>query len=293
MIPIRLPTLHNVSPSDLLKRSVREFSNDDMTTYAAALSYAALFALFPFLIFLIALLSFLNIPQFFDWLLEQAQSAMPQQGYQLVENVIEEIQGQSRGGLLSIGVATAIWAASSGVRAVMNAMNRAFDVEETRPVWRRYLLSVVYTIGLAGLLTISTALMLTGPRIMERIADDVGLGNLFMTLWTWLRWPVLALLLMLAAALIYYVAPNVDQPFAFITPGAVLAVFIWMVGSLGFSLYITNFTDYSATYGSLGGIVILLFFFYVSSAVLLLGAEINAELYRIDRDARGASRADG
>jgi len=277
---MRTLELHHVNPVELLKRSVRAFLDDDMPTYAAALSYSALFALFPFLIFLIALLGFLHIPDFFDWLLEQAQPAMPSDSYSLVESVIRDIQGKSRGGLLSVGILIAIWSASSGIRSVMNAMNVAFGVEETRSALRRYALSVVYTIGLAALLIASAALMLVGPRAIRWIADQADLGSQFVTLWTWLRWPVLVLLLMMVAALIYYVAPNVDQPFALVSPGAVVAVIIWVLASVGFSLYVSNFSNYSATYGSLGGIIVLLLYFYISSAVLLLGAEVNAELRR-------------
>ena len=207
---MRIPGLNDTNPVDLIKRSVREFSKDDMTTYAAALSYHTLFALFPFLIFLVTLLGFLNIPGFFDWLLEQAETAFPQDAFQRVEEVINQVQNQSSGGLLSFGIVTAIWAASSGIRSVMNAMNVAFDVEETRPTWKRYLLSIVYTIGLAVLLIAAAGLMLLGPQVMESIAEQVGLGNAFVTLWTWLRWPVLAVLLTLSAAIVYYVAPNVD-----------------------------------------------------------------------------------
>jgi membrane protein len=277
---MRTLELHHVNPVELLKRSVRAFLDDDMPTYAAALSYSALFALFPFLIFLIALLGFLHIPDFFDWLLEQAQPAMPSDSYSLVESVIRDIQGKPRGGLLSVGILIAIWSASSGIRSVMNAMNVAFGVEETRSALRRYALSVVYTIGLAALLIASAALMLVGPRAIRWIADQADLGSQFVTLWTWLRWPVLVLLLMMVAALIYYVAPNVDQPFALVSPGAVVAVIIWVLASVGFSLYVSNFSNYSATYGSLGGIIVLLLYFYISSAVLLLGAEVNAELRR-------------
>ncbi|HET9660937.1 MAG TPA: YihY/virulence factor BrkB family protein [Thermomicrobiales bacterium] len=282
---MRFLGLHHANPVELLKRSIRAFVKDDMLTYAAALSYSALFALFPFLIFLIAVLGFLRIPQFFDWLLEQAQSALPADSFRLVENVIRDIEGKSRGGLLSFGIVIAIWSASSGIRSVMNAMNVAYRVEETRPAPRRYLLSVLYTIGLAALLIAAAALMLIGPRAIEWIADRAELGSQFVTLWTWLRWPVLALLLMVVAALIYYVAPNVDQPFALLSPGAVVAVAIWVLASVGFSLYVANFSNYSATYGSLGGMVVLLLYFYISSAVLLLGAEVNAELRRMETEA--------
>jgi len=278
---MQIPGLHGTSPVELLKRAVKDFLKDDMSTYSAALAYAALFALFPFLIFLIALLGFLNIPEFFDWLLDQGQTALPADAFGMLEEIITQIRGQARGGLLSIGIIVAIWGASGGVRSVMNAMNVAFDVEETRPIWKRYLLSIVYTLGIAVLLIAASGLMLTGPELMESIASEVGLGDLFVTLWTWLRWPVLVVLLMLVAALVYYVAPNVDQPFALITPGAAFAVVMWVIASVGFSLYVSNFANYGSTYGSLGSMIILLLFFYVSSAVLLLGAEVNAELHRI------------
>ena len=278
-----LPGLHNINPIDLMKGSVRAFLEDDMLTHAAALAYRALFALFPFLVFLIALLGFLQIPEFFDWLLDQAQAALPGDSYRLVDSIIEDIREQPSGGLLSFGIILAIWSASSGVRSVMNAMNVAFAVEESRPAWRRYLSSVLYTIALAALLIAAAALMLTGPRAIEWIARQAGLGDVFVTLWTWLRWPVLALLLTVVVALIYAFAPNIDQPFALITPGAVVAVVIWVLMSIGFSFYVSNFADYSATYGSLGGIIVLLLYFYISSAVLLLGAEVNAELRRLQR----------
>lgn len=279
---MRIRDLRTFGLINLLKQSVKAFSADDMMTYASALAFSGLFALFPFLIFLITLLGFLNVSEFFDWLLSQAESAMPAESYGMVEDIVREIQGQSRGGLLSITILMAIWGASSGIRSVMNAMNVAYGVEETRPAWRRYVLSVVYTLGLAALLIASAALMLTGPRVIEWIADQAGLGNVFVTLWTWLRWPVLALLLLVTAGLLYALGPNVNRRFVLITPGAVVAVIAWLVASLGFSFYVSSFADYSATYGSLGGIVVLLLYFYISSAVLLLGAEVNAQWHRID-----------
>lgn len=253
-----------------------------MLTYAAALSYSALFALFPFLIFLITLLGFLDIPDFFDWLLEQAQAALPADSYRLVENVISEIQGQTRGGVLSITLMMAIWGASSGIRSLMNAMNAAYGVKENRPAVRRYSLSVAYTLGLALLLIASAGLMLIGPRAMQWIADEVGMGHQFVTAWTWLRWPVLVVLLMVMAALVYSLVPNVQSDFSLLSPGAMLAVAIWLIASYGFSLYVQRFANYSATYGSLGGIVVLLLYSYISSAVLLLGAEVNAQLRSLD-----------
>ena len=270
--------LGGIRPLTLAKRAVKEFIDDDMATYAAALSYHALFALFPFLIFLISFLSFLRIPEFFTWVLDETRPVLPRDAHERVAEVVSQIQNQPRGGLLSFGAITAIWAASSGMRALMNALNTAHDVEESRPLWKLYLLSIGFTVGLAILLVTAVGLMALGPQAIEWVADQAGLGSLFVTIWTWLRIPVAAVLLALMAALIYYVAPNIDASFQFITPGAVIAVVVWLLASGGFAIYATNFGNYSATYGSLGGIVIALFYFYISAVVLLLGAEINAEV---------------
>lgn len=279
---MRFQTLRHIRLKVLARLTLKAFSANDMMTYAAALAFSGLFALFPFLIFLITLLGFLDVPQFFDWLLEQAQSALPADSYRLVEEVLSQIEGQTRGGLLSVSILLAIWGASSGVRSLMNALNVAYGVKESRPTWRRYLLSIVFTLGLAILLTASAGLMLLGTRAIEWVADEVGLGSAFVTGWTWLRWPVLGVLLLLTTGLVYSLAPDLKQPLAFVTPGSALAVVLWLVASAGFSFYVSRFGNYSATYGSLGGIVVLLLYFYISSIVLLLGAEVNAQLRRLD-----------
>jgi membrane protein len=252
-----------------------DFIADDMTTYAAALAYQVLFSLFPFLLFLVSLLGFLNIPQFFTWLQQQAQTVLPPTAMGQVNAVIAQLQ-QPQGGLLSFGILAAIWTASAGVRATMNALNVAYDVEEGRPTWKRFVLSIIYTIGLAVLLIGAAALMILGPQAMQWLADQVGVGSVAVTVWTWLRWPVAVLLLILAVAAIYYVTPDVEQDFRFITPGSVIAVLVWILASLGFGYYVQNFADYSATYGSIGAIIVLLLYFFISAAVLLFGAEVNA-----------------
>lgn len=260
---------------ELCKRTFKAFGDDDMSTYAAALAYRALFALFPFLLFLIALLGFLHVPQFFDWLRNQAAMALPPQAMDQVNPVIDQLQTQNSG-VMSVGVVVALWTASVGVRSLMNAMNKAYAVEEGRPVWKLYILSLVYTIGLAIMLLAAAGLMILGPQIMEWVANQIGLGSLFVTLWTWLRWPAIVLLLVLAVAVMNYFMPDVKQEFRFITPGSAVAVLVWIVASVGFGLYVSNFGNYDATYGSIGAIIILLFYFYISSAVLLLGVEMNA-----------------
>ena len=260
---------------ELLKRTFRQFGQDDMSTYASALAYRALFSLFPFLLFLIAMLGFFDLQDFFNWLRDQAALLLPGQAMDVVNPVISQMQ-EEKSGLLSVGILLALWSASVGVRSLMNAMNKAYDVDEGRPGWKLYVLSVLYTIGLAIILLVAAGLMVTGPQVMEWLASQVGLQDIVVTLWTWLRWPVVVVLMMLVVAVLYYVTPDVEQKFRFITPGSVLAVIVWIAASVGFGIYVANFGNYDATYGSVGAVIVLLLYFYISSAVLLLGAEMNA-----------------
>ena len=262
-----------------LGRSIKKFSADDMLVYAAALSYQLFFSLFPFVIFLLALLGVLNLTSFFDWLLKQSQTVLPGQASGMVKNIVSQIRGQGASGALSLGAVLALWSASSVVRMAMHALNVAYEVED-RAVWKKFPLSLIYTAMLAVLLIAAAALMLTGPQLATWIAQQVGLGSVFATVWTWARIPVAVVLLVLVAALVYYLFPNTDQPFRVVTPGAVLAVIVWVLASLGFSWYVSNFASYNATYGALAAVIVLLFFFYISAAILLFGAELNSEVYR-------------
>ncbi|KFE53809.1 YihY/virulence factor BrkB family protein [Pseudomonas syringae] len=269
------PELRQLPLGKVMVRTVSEFLDDEMSTYASALAYQMLFSLFPFLLFLIALIGFLHLPDFFSWLRLQSELVLPPQALEQVNPVIDQLQ-QSKGGLLSIGIFIALWTASAGVRLMMSAMNAAYDVVEARPVWKRIPLSVLYTIGIAMMMLAVAALMVTGPQVMNWLAAQIGMEEFIVTLWTILRWPLIVMLLMVAVALIYYVMPDVKQEFRFITPGSVLAVVVWIMASLGFGYYVKTFADYNAMYGSIGAIIVLLLYFYISAAVLLLGAEMNA-----------------
>jgi membrane protein len=267
--------LRQLPMGKVMVRTVSEFLDDEMSTYASALAYQMLFSLFPFLLFLIALIGFLHLPDFFSWLRLQSELVLPPQALDQVNPVIDQLQ-QSKGGLLSIGIVIALWTASAGVRLMMSAMNAAYDVVEERPVWKRIPLSVLYTIGIAMMMLAVAALMVTGPQVMNWLAAQIGMEDFIVTLWTILRWPLIVMLLMVSVALIYYVMPDVKQEFRFITPGSVLAVVVWIMASLGFGYYVKTFADYNAMYGSIGAIIVLLLYFYISAAVLLLGAEMNA-----------------
>lgn len=277
--------LKGISAMTLVKRTINEFIEDDMPTFAAGLAYQALFSLFPFLLFLLAMVSALHLPEFFAWLREQAALVLPGQAIELVNPIIDQMQSQDSS-FLSVGILLALWSASSGIRSIMNALNYAYDVQEQRSTVKRFTLSIVYTIAIAVLLLCAAGLMITGPQVMGWLASQVGLEDFIVSLWTWLRWPVAVVLMMIAVATLYYVAPDVEQEFRFITPGSILAVVIWICASLGFGYYVSNFADYNAMYGSIGAIIVLLLYFYISAAVLLLGAEVNAVIEHHDPEGK-------
>lgn len=269
--------LRNAGVWEVIKRTAKGFSEHDLSTYAAALAYRALFSIFPFILFLLALLGFLHLPDFFDWLRSQADLLLPPVAMEQVGPVIDQLQ-DSQGGLMSFGILLALWTASIGARSLMNAMNRVYAVEESRPSWKLVLLSVAYTVGLAVMLLLAAGFMTLGPQVMSWLASQIGMEQMLVTLWTWIRWPLAILLMMLAVALIYYATPDVEQDFRFITPGSVVAVIVWLAASIGFGIYVQNFGNYNATYGSIGAIIVLLLYFYISAAVLLLGAQLNATI---------------
>src|SRR5918993_1704451 len=269
---------------EVSKRSIRKyFKHDNMSSHAAALAYRALFALVPFLALLVALAWFLGIgDSFTHWMTDQTSSALLEQTAELVEQWLKQSQFETPGERLSIGLVTisiAIWSVSSGVRTLTKALNFVHEVEETRPGWKRYGLSFFYALGLAIMVILATALLLIGPRVVERIVGVVGLEEVFISLWTWLRLPVALVLLMLSVSIVYWAFPNVNHPYRLITPGAVLAVIVWVVASLSFSLYLANFANYSVIYGSLGAAFALLLYFYISATVLLFGAEVNVAIH--------------
>ena len=269
---------------EISKRSIRKYLRHNMMEYSAALAYRGLFALFPFFALLVTMLGFLGISGFFEWLIEQARFTLQEQYAEAVERLIRQSQYQAQGGLLSGVVIIAGWSVSSGVRSLTKALNAVHEVEESRPGWKRYPLSFFYALSLAIMIILAMGLLLIGPQVVEWAVGMVGLDEVFISLWTWLRLPVALVLIMLAASIIYWVFPNVNQPYRLITPGAALAVIVWVVASLGFSFYLANFARYSTIYGSLGAAFALLLYFYISGAVLLLGAEVNAAIHHYTSD---------
>jgi membrane protein len=266
------------------RMTVRETLADDVGTLAASLAYRFLFALFPFFIFLAALSGMIA-----DWfsISDPTQQIMDRLGDALPDDASSVLETQLRGvveaqnpGLLSIGALTAIWAAAGGMGSTMNAMNRTYDVEETRPIWHRYLLAIGLTV-FGGLFVITAfVLLIAGDRIIKEISEAMDAGMAIEVVFGVVRFAAAAALLLVATAFLYWVAPNAELGFRWISPGAVLFVVVWAVATLLFGFYVSNFGSYNATYGALGGVIILMLWFYLTSYILLVGAELNSVVGR-------------
>ena len=173
-------------------------------------------------------------------------------------------------------VCSAHWAASAALAATIDALNRAYDIEESRPIWKTRGIAIILTIGLALFVLVSFTLVVAGPQLASWIADQFGLGAVFKWAWWILQWPLVFVLVATGISLVYYLSPDADQDWIWITPGSLVATVLWLLGSLAFRFYVTNFGSYEETYGTVGAVILLLLWFYLSGFVLLVGAEINA-----------------
>jgi membrane protein len=197
-------------------------------------------------------------------LIAYAEQAMPGDAASIVRRTLTEIEAGARGGLLSFGALATLWASSNGMASVMTTLNVAYDVEDTRPWWKRRMLSILLTLGFALFILGGLVLVVFGPRIGETVANRLGMGSLFTLVWNVLNLPVVIFFVLLGIALVYYFAPAAKQHWRWVTPGL-----RW---------YVSNFTDYGATYGSIGGVILLMLWLYLTGIALLVGAEINAEI---------------
>jgi membrane protein len=275
------------------ERALRKFFEHPMSTYAAALAYRGLFGLFPLVLILVVLVGALGLPESVQGLIEQGRSESSQQvpeqlepvvergreQIQPLERMIEQAQRQAGGELLFFGVTLALWSISALAGTLTEALNAAYEVPETRRWWKVSALSWAFGPVLALMVIVSVGLMLIGPGLVERIAELVGLDEVFVSLWGWLRFPIALALLAVVLSLVYRFGPDAKQRFRSVGVGAAFAVVLWAIASVGFSFYLANFADYGVTYGSLGAAVGLLFYLYLSASVVLLGAEVNAAIY--------------
>jgi membrane protein len=274
-----LQALHvPISWSALVKRTYEELMSDDCLGLAAQLAYYFFLALFPALLFMVALITFLPFGDVMDTMLSTLGRIAPPEVVTIIGNQIMSLANAKNGGLLTLGAAGALWSTSSGVTAIISALNQTYDIQESRPWWKVRLVAIGLTLSLALFTIIAFTLVVAGPALAERVAAMFGLGAAFTWTWNILQWPVVFALVALAIALVYYFGPDAEQEWSWITPGSVAATLLWLVVSLGFRVYVVNFGSYNATYGTIAGIIVLLLWFYLSGLALLAGAELNAEV---------------
>ncbi|HEV2092961.1 MAG TPA: YihY/virulence factor BrkB family protein [Rubrobacter sp.] len=275
-----------------LKATFQKFQRDDALGLAAQLAFYLILAIFPFILFLVAVLDAFgsSSPQFVDELFEYLQRVMPAQVFDLIEAYTERTlrDEDTAPGLLSVGILGTIWAASGAFSALINALNRAYDVQETRPYWKAKGIAILMTLGLSVLVLGGALLLIAGPSIGETMAEVFTLDDEFVVVWNVVRWPAALLFMVATVALLFYFAPDVEQPFRWITPGGFVGIALWVLASLAFNLYLgSDFNTYDRTYGSIGTVIVLLLYLYISSLTILFGATLNATLVRMKEEISG------
>jgi membrane protein len=266
----------------ILKRTFKQFGEDQLTTWAAALTYFGILSLFPMLLALVSVLGVIG-PSATQPLLDNLSSVAPGPAKEILTNVLTSLESSQGGSTVAllIGLAAAIWAASGYIGAFMDASNNVWDAPEGRPIWKKIPVRIAITVVLLVLLTITAlGIVFTGP-VAQEFGDIIGLGDTFVTVWGFAKWPILLLMVSFMISLLYWACPNVKQPgFPWVTPGGLLAVILWLLASGLFAFYVANFSSYNKTYGSLGGVIVFLVWLWITNIIILLGAEFNSEMER-------------
>jgi len=281
--PAKLSGLDRRSWLGVLKRTGKQISEDKLTTWAAALTYYAILSMFPGLLVLISVLK-LTGKNTTQRVLDNITNTAPGPAHSILTNAVKDLQaGQSStaGILAVVGVLGALWSASGYIGSFMQASNAIYDVPEGRPIWKKLPIRLgitVLTVVIVG--GAALAVVFTGS-LARQVGKIVGLGSSAVTAWDIAKWPILVVLVMLLFTVLYWAGPNVKQGgFRWITPGSLLAVLIWLAASGGFALYVTNFSSYNKTYGSLAAIIVFLVWLWISNLAILVGAEFDAEMQR-------------
>jgi membrane protein len=276
---------------EFARRLWREIQEDELLGRSAQLSYYVVLALFPALIVLTAVMGLLSVQNYVPEMMNHLQKVLPADALSMVKRFLDQIAQGSGADILSLGLLGALWASSSGMTAMMDALNIVYDVkEDSRPFWRVRLTAILLTIGLAGFIIASLTLVLSGEHIGRWLADFIGLGQVFTWTWIALQWPAAIGLMLLVVGAIYYFCPDIEQDWRWVSPGSVFAVVMWFVVSLGFKLYVENFGSYNKVYGSISGVIVMMLWLYWSGMVLLIGGEINAEIEHAATEKQSSGR---
>jgi membrane protein len=268
----------SLSWTELARRTWREVIDDDVQGLAAQLSYYFFLALFPAILFLLAVASFFPLSNITDDITHSLGPFVSPQVLNLIREQMQRLADNESGGLLTFGVAGALWSSSAALVSILGALNRAYDIEEARPWWKVRLIAVGLTLAVALTVLIALSLVLVGPTLADTLGRMTGWGAPFEWTWLVLQWPLVFALVATGIGLIYYFGPDAEQDWVWITPGAVVATTLWLVVSILLKIYVETFTDYEGAYGVVGGVIVVMLWFYVSGIALLTGAELNAEI---------------
>lgn len=266
-----------MSWGELMKRTLSAALEDNVMGLAAQQAYYFFFALFPALLALISLASFFPVANLTDELVRYLSQVAPKDVIDIVTQQLSQISESRAGGLLTFAFLVTLWTTSTAVVSMTTTLNAAYDVTESRQWWKVRIIAIGLTIGLALFILISMTLVVAGPPLARTVAENVGLGPVFVWTWYILQWPLIFTLVATGVALVYYFAPDVEQEWVWLTPGSILATLLWVGVSLGFSYYVSNFGDYG-TYGVIGAVMVLMLWFWLSGLAILFGAELNAEI---------------
>ncbi|MGB3828628.1 MAG: YihY/virulence factor BrkB family protein [Ornithinimicrobium sp.] len=276
------------------RKTFREFIDDECTDVAAALTYFAVLALFPALIAILSLLSLVGEADTTVTTVTDIVSGVGGDSVaQTLEPTVRKLATSSGGGIaLIIGLATALWSASGYVMAFSRGMNRVYEIDEGRPVWKLRPMMILITLIMVVMVVLIALLLVVSGSVATTIGSTIGLGSTLVTVFQIAKWPVILILAIMTVALLYYATPNVKQPkFRWISLGAAFAILVWILASVAFGFYVANFSSYSNTYGSLAGVIIFLLWLWITNNALLLGAELDAELER-SRELQGGIAAE-
>jgi membrane protein len=268
----------------ILKNAVADVGRNHTMAFAAGLSYYFVLSLFPALIAMATVVGLLPVPDLFHQILTLMSRYVPADSMGVVRQIAQDVINPHRGALLSFGLIGTLWTASSGFAGMIEALNVAYNVPETRPFWKTRFLAVVMTFLVGGLLLVALAMMLVGPKFGEWMAGVLHLSFLWARIWPVLRWAVSGAFIVIAVESMYFLGPNVKQRFTNTLAGAVFAVAAWLALSYGLGIYFQRFANFNRTYGALGGVIALMTWLYWSSFMVLLGAEINGEVLQARGD---------
>jgi membrane protein len=287
--PVREGDLSAKSPTDLskrswkeaLKRTVKEFKSDNLTDWAASLTYYGVLAIFPALLALVSILGLLGTSSI-QPLIDNVAGLAPGAARDILTSMLEQLKRNQGGATLAliIGIVVALWSASGYIAAFMRASNAVYDIGEGRPVWKTVPIRLGITLVVVVLLAaIAVGVVFTGT-LATKAGNVLGAGDIGLTVWNYAKWPVLVVLFGLILAILYWASPNARRRFRWVSPGSLLAVVLWIIASAAFTAYVANFSSYNKTYGSLAAIIIFLIWLWISNIAILLGLEFNAELER-------------